>query len=473
MMNGTDQLAIINQHMATARNGLDTIHQRMETANQQMARIRNQLGEEYRQLARFRLDELAANRVAAQLDETDRAVLKLLERRSQALRELDSAIEQSTARQGALNSEREQAVRKRDDLVKSIDETAAEVKLQLSRQETYQEQEKRVEETAARAEQAERKAAQAEADQEEKGKPYRDDPLFIYLWKRRFLTPDYSGGMWTRSLDGWVAKLINYADARSNYFMLTELPVRLREHAERQKAIAVEELQKLHDMEAKVLQTKGVVRDKAALAAAQKSLEEVETRIEAEEKRHETLFQQRSAFSTASDENSQQAVELQVSEIKSETLASLYMQAKMTSKPDDDVIVARIRDLQQEEKNLGAEIAALQAQERQHQQSFRELEDLRRRFRQSSYDSRYSYFPSGFELAALLGMLMSGRASGGDVWDRIGREQRFRRPRTPPDFGGGVFPGGFGGGSSGRGGFGGGRRGGGMGGGGFRTGGKF
>ena len=113
----------------------------------------------------------------------------------------------------------------------------------------------------------------------------------------------------------------------------------------------------------------------------------------------------------------------------------------------------------------------LQEQERQHQQSFSELEDLRRRFRQSSYDSRHSYFPSGFELAALLGMLMSGRASGGDIWDRIDREQRFRRPRTPPDFGGGVFPGGFGGG--GRGGFGGGRRGGGMGGGGFRTGGTF
>jgi hypothetical protein len=267
--------------------------------------------------------------------------------------------------------------------------------------------------------------------------------------------------------------MIKYADARSNYFMLTELPVRLRGHAERQKAIAVEELQRLRDMEAKALQIEGIVEDKAALVAVQKSMGEIEVRIEAEEKRHETLFQQRSVFSTFSDEISQQAIGLQVSEIKSETLASLYMQAKMTSKPDDDVIVARIRELQQEEKNLGAEIAALQTQERQHQQSFRELEDLRRRFRQSSYDSRHSYFPSGFELATLLGMLMSGRASGGDVWDRIGREQRFRRPRTPRDFGGGVFPGGFGGGSSGRGGFGGGMRGGGMGGGGFRTGGKF
>lgn len=468
MMNGTDQLAIINQHIATARNGLDAIQQRMEAANRQLAYLRNQLAEAYRQLARFRLDELAANRVTTQLDETDRTVLKLLERRSQALRELDNAIEQSLAQQGLLNSERDQAVRRRDDLVKQIDESAAEVKSQLSQQEVYQEQAKRVAEAAARAERAEQKAAQAESDQEEKGKPYRDDPLFIYLWKRRFLTPDYTGGWLTRSLDGWVAKLIKFKEAHSNYFMLTELPVRLREHAERQKAIAAAEMQKLHDMEAKALQINGIVRDQAALVTAQKSLEEIEARIEAEEKRHATLFQQRSTYSTASDEISRQAIDLQVSEIKSETLANLYMQAKMTSKPDDDVIVARIRDLQQEEKNLSAAIKELQAQESRNQQSFQDLEDLRRRFRQSSYDSRHSYFPGGFELAVLLEMLMSGRASGGDVWDRIGREQRFRRPRTPPDFGGGVFPGGFGGRSRGGGGFGGG-----IGGGGFRTGGKF
>jgi hypothetical protein len=472
MMNGTDQLAVINQHMAKARSGLDTIHRRMETANQQVVRIRNQLSDEYRQLARFRLDELTANRVTVQLDETDRAVLKLLDRRSQELRELDSAIEKSNARQDQLNVEREQVVRNRDDLVKRIDESAAEVKLQLGRQEAYQEQEKRVAETASRAEGAESKASQAEADQEEKGKPYREDPLFMYLWKRRFLTPDYTGGWLTRSLDGWVAKMIKFGDARSNYFMLTELPLRLREHAEGQKAIATQELQKLHDIEAKALQTDEIARAKEALETAQKSLEKIESGIEEEEKRHETLFQQRSAFSTFSDEASRQAVELQLSDMKQEPFANLYMQAKMTSSPDDDVIVARIRDLQQEEKNLIAEIKELQAQEQQYQQSFSELEDLRRRFRQSSYDSRHSYFPSGFELAALLGMLMSGRASGGDIWDRIDREQRFRRPRTPPDFGGGVFPGGFGGG--GRGGFGGGFGGGGMGGGGgFRTGGTF
>ena len=56
MMNGTNQLAVINQHIATARNGLDAVYRRMEAANQEISQLRNRLVEEYRELARFRLN---------------------------------------------------------------------------------------------------------------------------------------------------------------------------------------------------------------------------------------------------------------------------------------------------------------------------------------------------------------------------------------------------------------------------------
>ena len=462
MMRGRDQLAIIDQHILSARRDMETIHNQLETANQRLVEVRNQQAQEYRRLAKFRLDELAAGQLITQMDETDRAVLKLLERRSQKLAQLEGEIQQSLAKQAQLEEERSQTVQRRDDLLKQIDEAAAETKEQLSRQDAYQKLEKSAEEVSGRAERAEKKAAQAEADREEKGKPYREDPLFMYLWKRSYLTPDYTGGDLTRMLDGWVAKMVNYSDARSSYYMLTELPVRLREHADRQKMIAAQEVQKLRDMEAKALEVEPIMENKELLRSVQKSLEESESRIEKEEKNHESMLQQRSAYSSGSDELSRQAIQLQVSEIKNDSLTDLYMQAKMTNNPDDDVIVSRIRDLQQEEQELLAEVQDLQSQMEQQQKNFQEIDELKRRFRRSSYDSNHSFFPGGFQLAALLGMLMSGRASGGDVWDRIDREQQFRRPRTPIDFGGGVFPGGSGGGF-----------GGGLGGGGFRTGGGF
>ncbi len=461
MRRGIDQLAIIDQHIMTARRDMQSVHNRLEAANQQVVEVRNQLAQEFRRLAEFRLDELAAGRMITQMDETDRTVLKLLERRSQALSQLEREIEQSQTTQAEFEQERSRLARRRDELLKQIDEAAAEIKEQLGRQEAYRNLEEKAAEESSRAERAQKKAAQAEADREEKGKPYREDPLFMYLWQRRYLTPDYSGGGLTRMLDGWVAKMINYADARSNYYMLTELPLRLREHADRQERLAAQAVQKLRDMEAAALAVEPITQNKELLQAVQKSLQESESRIEEEEKRHASLLEQRSAHASGSDELSRQAIELQVSEIKNDSLTNLYMQAKMTNNPDDDMIVSRIRELQEQEEVLLAEVQNLQAQIHQQQKNYREIDELRRRFRRRSYDSNHSFFPSGFELTALLSLLMSGRASGGDVWDRIDREQQFRRPRTPVDFGGGVFPGGFGGG------------GGGMGGGGFRTGGSF
>ena len=43
--------------------------------------------------------------------------------------------------------------------------------------------------------------AQAETDKEEKGKPYRDDPLFMYLWERGYGTTNYRAPPMLRTLD--------------------------------------------------------------------------------------------------------------------------------------------------------------------------------------------------------------------------------------------------------------------------------
>ena len=87
--------------------------------------------------------------------------------------------------------------------------------------------------SARMVEAAERKAAQAEADLAAKRVPYEQDPIFMYLWRRGFGTPRYTSTGLVRNLDRMVARHVGYADASRNYTMLTELPIRLREHADR------------------------------------------------------------------------------------------------------------------------------------------------------------------------------------------------------------------------------------------------
>ena len=90
--------------------------------------------------------------------------------------------------------------------------------------------------TAQMLEAAETKAAQAERDMQEKRQPYEADPLFMYLWRRKFGTPEYRAKGLVRYLDRKVARLIEFDGARRNYAVLIELPARLREHAERLRA---------------------------------------------------------------------------------------------------------------------------------------------------------------------------------------------------------------------------------------------
>src|SRR5690606_40366105 len=85
-----------------------------------------------------------------------------------------------------------------------------------------------------------RKTEQAEADREQKGRPYRDDPLFMYLWEAGYGTSGYRANNLVAWLDGKVAALIGFPEARPNFSMLNEIPLRLREHADRQQANAKE-----------------------------------------------------------------------------------------------------------------------------------------------------------------------------------------------------------------------------------------
>jgi len=83
-------------------------------------------------------------------------------------------------------------------------------------------------EADAVATEAEKKAAESEAELGAKKKPYDDDPLFDYLWRRRFATAAYGAGRIARAVDRMVADFIGFSDTRPNYAALIEIPLRLR-----------------------------------------------------------------------------------------------------------------------------------------------------------------------------------------------------------------------------------------------------
>src|SRR5688572_9388924 len=95
-------------------------------------------------------------------------------------------------------------------------------------------------ETDAVATEAERKATGAEAELGAKKKPYDDDPLFAYLWRRDFGTSAYKAGGIASAIDRIVADFIDFSSALRNYKPLIEIPLRLREHATARRAAVAE-----------------------------------------------------------------------------------------------------------------------------------------------------------------------------------------------------------------------------------------
>jgi DNA repair exonuclease SbcCD ATPase subunit len=464
MITGRDTLQEINDHILQAQSQIENADREMDHLTSRLSELRIEEADQFRQLAKFRLDEMNAGQVAARLEKVHHAVPTFLDQHKQALGELDNKLEQIKQSRQKLEQHRETGINVRDKAIETLQLQLGESKKKLEQDQDYQLQKEKAIRAAEVTRRADQKASQSEADLASKGKPYREDSIFMYLWQRRYMTPDYRANIIIRSLDGWVARLIDYRETRADYHMLNELPLRLREHADRAAEEARRQQEALQALERQTAEKDGVGASQTALEKAEAQLQDINDEIETHEERYQELLAQKADFVAGKDKYTQKAVEVLVAELENEDTLELYRQAQATPRPEDDAIVMRLHKLQQEQQETNKRISELKADRQQHRKALEELTKLGDKFRRSNYDTRFSSFPTNLGIGILLGEILRGGRSSGSAWDRIGKSQKWEFP----DIGG---SGGSGGG--GFGGFGGFGSGGGFGGGGFRTGGGF
>ena len=464
MITGRDTLQEINDYVLQAQSQIENADREMESLNVRLSELRIEEADQFRQLAKFRLDEISAGQVVTRLDKVHHAVPTFLDQHKQALAELDNKLDQIKQSRQKLEQQRETGINTRDQTVEILQRQLEESKTKLEQDQDYQRQKEKAIRAAEVTRRADEKASQSEADLASKGEPYQEDSIFMYLWQRRYMTPDYQANGIIRLLDGWVARLIDYRETRADYHMLNELPLRLREHADRAAEEANRQQQALRALERQTAEKDGVGVSQTALEKAEAELQQINDEIEAHEKQYQELLAQKADFAAGKDKYTQQAVEVLVAELESEDTLELYRQAQATPRPEDDAIVMRLHKLQQERQETKVRISDLKADRQQQHKALEELTKLAGKFRRRNYDAHHSSFPTNLGIGILLGEILRGSRSSGSAWDRIGESQKW----DFPDIGG---SGGSGGG--GFGGFGGFGSGGGFGGGGFRTGGGF
>lgn len=474
----------------------DAITKRIGRTNERVGKLKETELGQLRALAAIRLSPETQRELTGPLDRAEQQARDMLKSHASSMAEMERALGEKEAALNRLASER-QALREATSAhQREIDALAEAVKADLSGDADYQALLETRADTEKTTIEAERKAEQAEADREEKGRPYREDVLFIYLWERGYGTPGYKAGNVTRLLDGWVARLIRYADARPNYAMLTAIPERLREHAERLAADLQELEETIAARQVRALDAAGGKAAREALDAAAARIEAIDVEILAIEDERETLTQEQKKIAEGEDPAFEKAVSTLAGAIGSTRIERLLADARATQTPEDDAIVARIEETRRriatEQTELDQERARLKTLESRR----RELEDIEFEFRRSRYDDPRSRFKEDRLVGDFLTDFLKGGMTAAAYWGHWRQSQDWsgtsgpivpqQRPGTQQRQRGGGFtlpPDGFGprppaGGSWGgfsrpRGGSGGARTGGGFGGGGFRTGGGF
>lgn len=481
MMTGRDALQSLQGALMGVRRDEDRLVAMLNSATEEAARLRAREADAYRTLARLKLDALARDEIDGQLDSAERQALLLLDRRkdllAKAAEQRQGILAKVTASQDVLNAKAERV----EAAAEMIEALRGQTEARLKNDGGWKAALERVVHADHVAAAAEEKAARSEAEKDGKKKPYEADSLFMYLWRRGYGTSAYKAGFMTRFFDGKVAELINFEPARANFYMLTEIPKRLRDHATRLKDDIAVEQAALEAYERGALEADGVKPLEVALEAAERELKAAEATLAGHEATLKALDEdEHAALNSGTDPQFQKALDLIAGSMARDDLRQLYNDALRTPTPEDEKIVKQLQDLRHSLARVDSQIEETRKAAIELSQRRGELEQSQNRFRQSGYDDPFGGFINENVIGQVIAGVIKGALSSRDL-DKVWRDNYTRRapPRSRDTFGGGIrlpsgdawrppsgggFGGGFGGGSGG---------GGGGSSGGFKTGGGF
>ena len=464
-LSGPEALRSLEEALRDVRREEDEISKRLARSAELIARTRETEGQLFRKLAQVRLDPATQEDLSGRLSSAElkaRAVQKAhgtaLTQAEQELAELDRTLsELSTSR-----SETLKLIAQRQDEIEAVRQR---IKVQLHQDAGYTERRAAAEELATIAASAEEKTTQAEADREQKGRPYRDDPLFMYLWERGYGTPQYKTGNITRMLDGWVARLIRFQQARPNYAMLNDIPLRLREHATRQAELAASAQQELAKLEDAAIDGAGGKPASEALEAAEARLTEIDAKTLAAEDKRDEVAKRLRELAQGDETEFTTALAALAETLGGEDIATLLADARATRTGQDDALLTQIDAARaraaEEERDTREQKARLKTLADRR----RELEDIQYEFKKSRFDDPRSRFGEDRLAGDLLTEFLRGGISAANYWGRWRQSQSWQGGMGPwtdearPGSGGGFswpdssFAGGGGGGGRSSGGF--------------------
>lgn len=435
MLKGPEAYRALDEALKDIRREEDDITRRISRSSERVAKLKETELALVRELARIRLDPAQQEELSGALSDAERRARDMLARHGQQVAEREAALKALEAKLAALSEERREALEQVSGLQDQLSGFQATAEAALATDARYTEDAGRRAALDDIIAQAEKKAQQAAADEDAKSKPYRDDPLFMYLLERKYGTSDYKASPLIRYFDGQVARLVRFIDARANYLMLTAIPVRLRGHVAQLQAEREEMDAALEAAETRAVDAAGGASVRKALEAKEARIAAIDAEILGAEDQRDALTAEHKTLAEGRDPNFDDAVAVLADALVRSDSAKLLAEARQTGSPDDDAIVVKIEDTRLRISEEEAEVRDQRARLATLESRRRELEDISYEFKTERYDDPRSRFGEDRLVGDLLNEFLRGAITASTYWGQWRNSQNWAGgsgPIVPP-----------------------------------------
>ncbi len=382
------------------------------------------------ELAQHDLPDLRRETIQSIFDEIRKDLLLIVERKERSITEIQGRVQRLLAAEQQLAQSRSQAD---SQLTLQLTEQArlqAVVQTELQSHAEFPGLSKQAVEAEAVLHRDEQRVADVQSGAREKLPTYEQSSLFQYLYRRRYLTPEYTQRGWTRRLDRWVSEMIGYPTARRGYEFLKNTPVLMQNELTRRREM-------FHQLMSQVEQ---IENDVARQAGLTQNITDANTTREQRDRLDQQLAQSRQLIAKAQTELTamsqdqcqfyRDALDRYRAFLNETETAVLEQRAVRTPSTRDDEIVSRIRFLNEQIGKLKPQLQTT-AQGIVASVGISDgFEFISRRIEQSNFEEDRSHFDDQLQLGQLLERFRTGALSRDALWSELKRHQEFERTQS-------------------------------------------
>ena len=435
-LSGPDALRILDEAVRDIRREEDDIARKLGRGAERVAKLREAEADLLRQFAKGRLETDTEAELSGR-------VTQAIIRAQGTAKERGTAFAALAGRLRGLDKELTDLVAERASLLAEADRhqsalrgLSARIATAIAKDPEYERHRRAAAALEATAAAATAKARQADIDRELKGRPYRADPLFMYLWNRALKDETTTPSALIARLDRWVAGIIDFPTAQANYVALNALPSVWRDHAKQVAGQAVAAEDGLDRLERAGIDAAGGTAMREALDTAQARMMEIDSRMIALQDQRDSITRSQAALIEATNTEFDRAVTALSMALGSSDIQSVIAAARTVPLISEDALLSQLDDVRlrvaEEEIDTRDQTVRLKTLAVRR----RELEDIEYEFKTLKFDDPRSMFRDDNLVGARLNDFLTGSITAQNYWGAWIRNQGWTAGTS--DWGGGV-----------------------------------